>query len=179
MSDAGEELSDVSDVEVNEDFDDYDPLLEDDEEAPGTAQGEESDGEAAEGDDELGEILPEESATRRRQRRRAAEARREASQASGVRNIIIVPDEERVTSNVATLAEIARAIAIRAKQISENPSAYVDIGLLSDPETIARKELDERRTPLVLRRSVGRTSAGESIVELWKLREMSYPELRN
>lgn len=96
---------------------------------------------------------------------------------SDTRKIIVVPSEEKQSSNMMTLAEVSRAIAIRAKQISNNPYSYTDIGDLSDAISIARKELFDRRSPLVLERRMGYTSAGESIVEMWTVRHMAFPPL--
>lgn len=93
------------------------------------------------------------------------------------RKIFVVPADERITSNRMTLAEVTRAIAIRAKQISTHPYVYTDVGPLSDVIAIARKELLDRRSPLKLERRMGRTPAGESIIEIWHVREMSYPIL--
>ncbi len=89
----------------------------------------------------------------------------------------IVPPEERITSNRMTLAEATRAIALRAEQIATYPSPYVEIGDLTDPADIAKKELFARRSPLRLYRDVGRTAAGERITEVWAVRLMAYPAL--
>lgn len=74
-----------------------------------------------------------------------------------------------------TLEEMTRAIAIRAEQISKNPTAYTEIGDLADPEAIAEKEFRERKSPLNLYRDVGWTARGERITEVWAVREMAYP----
>ena len=96
------------------------------------------------------------------------------------RKIIIIPDEERVTTNVLQRAEAARLISIRAKQISEYSTNYLvnpQKGQLYDPQEIAKRELFERRIPLLLRRHVGRTPDGDIIVEQWNPREMTLPQL--
>lgn len=89
----------------------------------------------------------------------------------------IVAPENRLTASRLTLAEATRAVAIRAAQIAAHPTPYVEIGVLTDPREIALKELYEARSPLLLYRDVGRTSAGEVITEVWKVREMGYPQL--
>ena len=186
MSDAEE---DVSDVELDDDFDDFDPLAEsdgdDDAAAPGDAdddsvdEGESDDDAKADddaGDDAGDDALSAPAGPRKRVRRRDAPAR-QAAQAVDTRRVIVVASEDRLSSNMMTLAETTRAIAVRAKQISTHPYAYTDVGDLSDAMSIARKELFDRRSPLVLRRPMGRTLAGETIIELWCVREMSYPPL--
>jgi hypothetical protein len=90
---------------------------------------------------------------------------------------LIVAPEERITSNRMTLAEITRAIALRAEQIATYPSPYIEIGDLSDPAAIAKAELFARRSPLLLYRDIGRTCAGERITEVWPVRLMTYPPL--
>ena len=103
------------------------------------------------------------------------ESRQTAYRDADSRRRIIIKAENRLTSNQMTLAEVTRAIAIRAKQISKNPTAYVDIGDLTDPMAIAQKEFRERKSPLMLFRSVGWTREGEEIVEMWLVRQMAYP----
>jgi DNA-directed RNA polymerase I, II, and III subunit RPABC2 len=99
------------------------------------------------------------------------------ARAVGTRTVYIIPPEQRVTSNRLTLGEVTRAIGIRAQQIERYASPYTEIGGLTDPIEIARKELYERRTPLVLCREVGRTPDGDLLVENWKVREMAFPAL--
>ncbi len=175
MSDVEDE-EDYSDPEVV-DLDDFEPPGEEEGgEAPPPGEDGEEDGEedAAESD---GEGAVEEG---RRQARRpppaAAEkapAEREAP-AGDARPIFVVPPEERQTSNIMTLAETTMAIALRAQQISRHPTVFVDTAGLSDAKEIARRELYERRSPLVLRREVGRTSEGARVIERWPVREMTY-----
>ncbi len=102
------------------------------------------------------------------------------------RRVIIVRPEERVTSHVLQRAEAARLISIRAKQISDYPTSYVadyvaEAGKgacpLHDPKDIAKRELFQRRIPLLLRRQVGQTPGGDLIVEEWNPREMTLPPL--
>jgi len=188
MSDAEE---DVSDIELDDEFDDFDPLAESEENGddPPDAEDANSDDEDADGegkeDGDVGEdVLADVGTPRaparpaaRRPRTREPAAARLAAQTVGTRRIIVVAPEERQSSNMMTLAEATRAIALRAKQISTHPYAYTDVGDLSDATSIARKEFFDRRSPLKLERRMGRTPAGESIIEVWAVREMSYPPL--
>ncbi|GFR89401.1 DNA-directed RNA polymerase subunit 6 homolog [Elysia marginata] len=168
---------DMSDVELDDEFDDFDPLAD--------SGGEEGD------DDDVDDAADEKGASddgnadasdntprlARKAHRKEAFPAYQTAQAVGARRIIVVAPEERQSSNMMTLAEATRAIAIRAKQISTHPYAYTDVGDLTDAISIARKELFDRRSPLQLERRMGRTSAGESIIEIWEVRKMSYPPL--
>jgi hypothetical protein len=188
MSDAEE---DVSDIELDDEFDDFDPLAESEESGDdlpdaedADSDDEDADGEGKEDGDDGEDVVadvgtpgaPARPAARRPRKREPAAAR-QAAQTVGTRRIIVVAPEERQSSNMMTLAEATRAIALRAKQISTHPYAYTDVGDLSDAISIARKELFDRRSPLKLERRMGRTPAGESIIEVWAVREMSYPPL--
>jgi DNA-directed RNA polymerase subunit K/omega len=93
------------------------------------------------------------------------------------RAIIIVPDGDRITSNILQKSEAARIIAIRAKQIESSPVVFVEATGISDSVERAKKELYARQCPLRLRRVVGRGSAGEVICEDWNTREMVLPPL--
>jgi DNA-directed RNA polymerase subunit K/omega len=182
----------VSDVELGDELNDFDPLLDPD--GAGEAgksppadpeDGEEGDGE--ESDEGAGEEAggaggameadASEAARRQTARLRRPRIDHQAAQAVGTRRILVVPAEDRVTSNVMTKAEATRAIALRAQQIASYPNAYIDPEGLTRAKGIARKELYAHRSPLVLRRCVGRTRLGERVIEKWPVREMSYPPL--
>jgi DNA-directed RNA polymerase subunit K/omega len=92
------------------------------------------------------------------------------------RRIIVVPDEERVTSNWVCKSEAAYLIAMRAEQIANFSTNYVENDL-KDPMLIAFKEFLERRCPLTLRRVVATGSRGELYVEKWNTRVMVHPPL--
>lgn len=51
-----------------------------------------------------------------------------------------------------TKYELARVIGTRALQISLNAPVLVDLEGLTDPILIARKELKEKKLPLIVRR---------------------------
>jgi len=178
----------VSDVEADNEFDDYDPLADQDDDKDDGASGSDDEGEdGAEGfEDDAGaapggEALPRRAKAPEKNKPRTSERRGlrdyQAACAVDTRWIIVVPSEERITSNVMTKAEMTRAIALRAEEISNNPSAFTDVGGLSRADDIARKELYDKRSPLILRRAVGQTPAGERIIEKWTVREMSYHPL--
>lgn len=79
----------------------------------------------------------------------------------------IVPDDERITSEIMTLAEYTRVLSERAQQISDGSPIFVDIGDESDPIKIAEMEIKQRRCPIEIRRHITK-----DIVEVWKVNEM-------
>jgi hypothetical protein len=158
----------ASDVEVDNDLDDFDPL------------GENLDPEEKVDDSDPEDQGAEEDGAEELEARPAGGPPAPDQQTAWTctsRRILVVPDEDRLTSNVMSQAEVARAIAIRAEQITRDPSSYTDGGGLTRAQEIARKEFFDHRSPLVLRRCVGRTPEGERIIEKWPVREMSYPPL--
>ncbi len=100
-----------------------------------------------------------------------------------VKEIIIVRPENRMTSNVMSKYEMTEYCSIRAEQIAEYNNCMADITGLSDPVLMAKRELMQRRCPLMLRRAVGsRMIRGELVAhyEDWNPAEMTfavaYPE---
>lgn len=88
---------------------------------------------------------------------------------------VIVADEDRKTSAYLQKAEMTRVLAIRAEQLSKNPTVFLTTGLAGakSAHEIARLELLAKRCPLIIERQIGTTEAGENIVERWKVNEMS------
>ena len=86
------------------------------------------------------------------------------------RRIIVDPDR-RITSNVITQLEIARAIAIRAANIDAkgHDNSFIDTKGYDSACEIAKKEFYSRRSPLKLLRYVGNNEWEEFIV-----REMTF-----
>lgn len=84
---------------------------------------------------------------------------------------IIVDPNRRITSNVITQLEIARAIAIRAANIDArgHDNAFVDTKGCDSAGEIAKKEFYNRRSPLKLMRHVGNNEWEEFLV-----REMTF-----
>lgn len=93
------------------------------------------------------------------------------------RKVIIVPDDERITTNILLRPEMAAAIARRAKQIEQSPVVFIPIGDMTDSVEIAEAELHQGKCPLKLRRQIGITENGDLICEEWKIREMTIPAL--
>ncbi len=72
------------------------------------------------------------------------------------KNIYVAPREEWITSDLLSEYETTELVSIRASQIERDPStAMCDIGDLDDCIEIARRELLERKCPLIIRRVVG------------------------
>lgn len=92
---------------------------------------------------------------------------------SHTRIIKVVHPDERITSHIITNPEMARAIAIRAKQIDTDAFAYTTIEGCGDAISIAEKEFNDGKSPLILNRIV---DAGKNkVIEKWKVREMTRP----
>lgn len=91
-------------------------------------------------------------------------------------NIIIVPDSERITSDIIQKQEIVEAIGIRASQIEDGAPVFTETTGLTDPISMAWKEFRDRQNPLILERVIAERPF-EFIyeVEHWKVREMTYP----
>lgn len=98
------------------------------------------------------------------------------------KDVMRVPNEKRITSDIMSQAEMTEAISIRCSQIAQNAVIMVDITGMSvdDPIVIAKMEISARRCPLILRRVIYRlsdrkTGAVTDVVEDWDINEMIYP----
>ncbi len=63
-----------------------------------------------------------------------------------------VPKDKRITTPYMTKYEKARILGTRALQIAMNAPVLVDIEGETDPLQIARKELAQKKIPLIVRR---------------------------
>ncbi|KAI9893616.1 MAG: DNA-directed RNA polymerases I II and III subunit RPABC2 [Vezdaea aestivalis] len=63
-----------------------------------------------------------------------------------------VPTDQRTTTPFMTKYEKARVLGTRALQISMNAPVLVDLEGETDPLQIAKKELDAKKIPLIIRR---------------------------
>lgn len=95
---------------------------------------------------------------------------------TGHKIIRVLPKDERITSHIMTLEEITEAIGIRASQIENGMIPLVEVGNLTSPIEIAKKELLERESPLILERAISETGH-EIIVEQWDVNTMAYIHL--
>jgi DNA-directed RNA polymerase I, II, and III subunit RPABC2 len=85
-----------------------------------------------------------------------------------------VNPQDRITSEVLTKFEYAEVISHRAKQIEDGDTPYTDIGDLSDPIDMAKKEIADKKCPLSTVR-VRTTEHDVSIAEVWQINEMAVP----
>ncbi|ORD94232.1 RPAB2 [Enterospora canceri] len=80
--------------------------------------------------------------------------------------------DERVTSNRMTIYEKAKIIGVRACQLGDDAVAFVDVTGMTDAMEIAKKELNEKKLPYIIRRKLPDGSH-----EDWKLSEMLIPDV--
>ncbi|CAJ0833767.1 11437_t:CDS:10 [Entrophospora sp. SA101] len=79
-----------------------------------------------------------------------------------------IPEKERFTTPFLTKYEKARILGTRALQISMNAPILVDRGNETDPLEIARKELSQKKIPLMIRRFLP-----DGSYEDWHLNELA------
>ena len=84
--------------------------------------------------------------------------------------INIVPNHLRRTSDIITKYEYTEVISVRAKQIEKGSKIFIDIKNLSNPISIAKRELEEKKCPLSIRRMLTYDSA-----EIWTANELIIP----
>ncbi len=75
--------------------------------------------------------------------------------------------EKRFTSPIMTKFERAKILGIRAQQISMSAPIMVEYGDETDPVEIAKKELREKKTPLIILRRLP-----DSTYEKWRIKEL-------
>lgn len=93
-------------------------------------------------------------------------------------DIVVVAPDDRITTSRLSLYNVAEIISIRTDQIARFNNCLVDITGLSNAEDMAKKELMERKCPLVLRRHVGsgmRDGKLCKFYEYWDPNEMEFP----
>lgn len=90
--------------------------------------------------------------------------------------IYVVPSNSRITSNVIQKYEMVEAIGIRASQIEEGSPVFTDTTGLTNPIQMAKKEFFDRKSPLILERTVEENHNTFTIyVEHFRVREMTFP----
>jgi len=90
------------------------------------------------------------------------------------RIIRIVRKDRRITSEIIQYPEMVEAIGIRASQIENGAPIFTDVSGYRDPVEMAKKEFIDRANPLKVQRCLKKT-ATYSIVEIWKVRKMTFP----
>ena len=83
--------------------------------------------------------------------------------------IVFVAPENRITSEILTKFEFTEIISHRAKQMENGGVCYTDVGELTDPLEMAKKELMDKKCPLDLIRGIT-----DKIFERWHVNEMGY-----
>lgn len=73
----------------------------------------------------------------------------------------------RITKPYLTKYEMARIIGYRSEQIGSGSQLYVDPGNITNVIDIAKKELNERKIPFIIKRTLP-----NNISEYWKLDEL-------
>jgi DNA-directed RNA polymerase I, II, and III subunit RPABC2 len=84
--------------------------------------------------------------------------------------VIVVPQEYRITSEIMTLAEYARVKSERAKQIENGSPIFINIKNDHDPIIIAEKEIKQKKSPMIIERFLTK-----NIKEEWVVNEMIVP----
>ena len=78
--------------------------------------------------------------------------------------------EDRVMSEVMTKFELCEVISIRARQLEIDNTVFTDIGDLTDPLDIAKKEIRDKKCPLSIVRMLT-----DKISEKWHVNELAIP----
>lgn len=86
------------------------------------------------------------------------------------KEIIIVPNNYRKTSEVITKFEFTDVVSNRAKQIENGSPVFVDIKDETDPISMAELEIRMKRCPISIRRLIS-----NNIAEIWDVNEMMIP----
>ena len=95
--------------------------------------------------------------------------------------IRIIPDDQRITSEIIQLPEMVEAIGIRCSEIENGSPIFTDYEGLSNPIDIATKEFYDRKSPLKITRQINYEEIGKTpttiiiTVEEFKVREMTFP----
>lgn len=93
--------------------------------------------------------------------------------------IIVISRENRITSDLMSKEEMTEAVSERIKQLEKESIAFVDTSDLTDPVSIAKREISQRKCPLVLRRCIGyklnkETGKQTYYYEYWDVNEMEH-----
>jgi len=93
-------------------------------------------------------------------------------ESSEVKKAIRIPDSERQTSSSLSQYELARALSIRAAQYDKSGRGFVDTKDCHTAIDVAKKEITQRMSPLIVIRI--RTALGDYPIyyEEWKINEM-------
>lgn len=87
------------------------------------------------------------------------------------REVLVVPDDQRVTSDCANLFEVTNNLAQRAAAIEAGADPMIDCKGLDSAEAIALAELKAGKSPFKLHRSISNLNIQES----FDMNEMTLP----
>lgn len=92
------------------------------------------------------------------------------------RTVMIVPPEERITSDIIQLPEMTEAIGIRISQIENGMQVMpgVNVEGMTSAIEMAQKEFLENKNPLILRRII-QQRGNIVIAEDWEVCKMAHP----
>ncbi|KAH9385656.1 DNA-directed RNA polymerases I, II, and III subunit RPABC2 [Nematocida major] len=91
----------------------------------------------------------------------------EAAESEGLHRLPEKEAEKRFTSPIMTKFERAKILGIRAQQISMSAPIMVEYGDETDPVEIAKKELKEKKTPLIVLRRLP-----DNTYEKWAVKDL-------
>lgn len=86
------------------------------------------------------------------------------------REIKVIPDDMRLTSDIMTMFEFSEIIGIRTLQIEKGSPVFTDVSELHISYDMAIKELFDRKSPLKVIRKISKFEQEE-----WKANEMGFP----
>lgn len=89
-----------------------------------------------------------------------------------IRNMTVIPTQDRTTSERLSIFECARGLGDRARHIDNGARPYIDITNCTSSLEIAYMELQQKRIPMAVIRRVGQNK-----VEIWRFKEMTLPKL--
>lgn len=83
------------------------------------------------------------------------------------KEIIIVPNNYRRTSEIMTKYEYTEVLSHRAKQIENGGKVFTNVGTESDPVNMAIMEIKNKHCPLAIRRIIS-----NNLAEIWDVNDM-------
>ena len=84
--------------------------------------------------------------------------------------IVFKNPKDRITSEVMTRFELCEVISIRAKQLETGRKIFTEVGNITDPIEIAKKEILDKKCPLSIVRMLT-----DKVAEKWHVNEMAIP----
>lgn len=88
------------------------------------------------------------------------------------KKIKLLKKEDRLTSEYMTIFEYTEIVGHRAKHIENGGDIFTNSDDLFDPIEIAKREINERKCPLSIRRM-----HNNDLCEIWEVNEMIIPKL--